>query len=609
MMRSLETRTRLMLVTFVLVALIAAPCTCSGANLLTNPGWETSLVNVQPPWISPYVNGGWTYIKTDGSGNYFWRESECTGYSTGPLYHEGSQALRVESNWPSATAMQWQAYQDVGITGGQSFTASAWVVTVDDVNGTGWGFGSTSDDWAGVVVEELNSSDAVIATHQAGFTNAVPTYREATVTFETLAAAVKLRFKVSALMHGNYTQGHVSFDDTSLVTAAGPPPPSNVLVGQWTFDHYGGTGPLENKAPGVTWSTLAYGGYGGKVSNGSLVLPTWYNPSNSTYYQSYARTMLQTDLGPSGYFQDSTVVIWIKWPGYDPSFKGCLTTLAKFPTTEWSAPEMKTQETILHVPADTFADGTRWGSFRSWEQWWPVPGGTFQQYSQWARPGTPYPDTPTDKWVKIAQVISVDDHTIPDGTVTPTGKWHLTMYGDFGDGNGLVQIGGTASWPYSWSWVNFFGQAGSNCLENPATGPRYDGFGLMDWQNWVTPQAEGQIEFDEARIYSGVLTRDEIAALAPVTGRTVGSSTKALYDPLAQLGAKMADWTLWGKVTPLDPPDEDNFSLDDGSGKPVQVFYPGHGLIGGEFVTVTGSVEFNELGGPILRAGSLTILN
>ncbi|MCL5103410.1 MAG: PEP-CTERM sorting domain-containing protein [Armatimonadetes bacterium] len=233
----LRTSVKLSLVAVVLtmMVLLGASSVCSAANLLINPGWETSLVNVQPPWTSPYVNGGWTYIKTDGSGNYFWRESECTGYSTGPLYHEGSQALRVESNWQQNGGMSWLAYQDVAITGGASYTASAWVVTTDDI--AGYGFGEWSDpryggeDWAGVVVEELNASDAVIGTHQVGFADAVPSYREAAMTFGTTTDAVKLRFGLKTFGHWKYTQGHVTYDDTSLAVATVPEPGSLLALG------------------------------------------------------------------------------------------------------------------------------------------------------------------------------------------------------------------------------------------------------------------------------------------------------------------------------------------------------------------------------------------
>ncbi|MHB9037154.1 MAG: PEP-CTERM sorting domain-containing protein [Armatimonadota bacterium] len=209
----------------VLLAMVVAPSACS-ANLLTNPGWESDAPNIGASATTPYSSGGWTYVKTDGNGSYFWKESECTGYSTGPLYHEGSQAMRLESNWQQNGGMDWLIYQDVAATGGLSYTASAWVVATDDM--AGWGFGGWPGDWAGVVVQELNASNTVIGSHQVGFTTPSSAYREATMTFGTSIETVKLRYELKTFGHWRYTQGHVSYDDTSLVAAV--PEPGSLLA-------------------------------------------------------------------------------------------------------------------------------------------------------------------------------------------------------------------------------------------------------------------------------------------------------------------------------------------------------------------------------------------
>ncbi|MHB9037153.1 MAG: hypothetical protein ACYC64_10820 [Armatimonadota bacterium] len=398
--------------------------------------------------------------------------------------------------------------------------------------------------------------------------------------------AGQIEFDEARVYSGAMTQAEIA----ALAPVVAPPSGAS-LVGHWTFDHYNSTGPLENKAPGVSWSTMALGGYDGKVSNGALVLPTWQDPNTGTWNQSYASTMLQTDLGVNGYSKEITQVIWLKWPGFDPTFFGRLTNLAKFASNEWWPGGQFSGDSILYQNG-----GLTWGDYRIWEE---LVGGNLTIGSSFVMPGGPNP--PTDKLIKIAQVISYLN----------SDSYLLNMYGDFGDGSGMVQLGVTGVIPAS--QLNAFGQASSNCLIDPAGGPRYDGFGLMEWGNWVTPQRPSQIEFDEARVYTGAMSQSEIAALSPTAGTTVGTSIKSLYDPLAQTAAGMTTWTLWGKAIAIDPliPDPDNFYIDDGSGKTAQVHYVGHGLVcdGTEYVSVTGDLEFNELGGAILRAGSITIQN
>ncbi|MCL5103601.1 MAG: PEP-CTERM sorting domain-containing protein [Armatimonadetes bacterium] len=225
-MRTVEMRTRLLLVVLVLVALVVVPSACSAANLLTNPGWESGATNVWPGNPTPVTNDGWTYVKTDGDGYYFWRESELTGYSTGPLYHDGVQAMRAESNLlHNPVANEMLIYQDVAATPGASYAASAWIVATEDI--AGWGFGGWSDDWAGVIVKELNASDVVVDTHQVGFTTPSSAYRQAAMTFGTTANTVKLRYEMRTLLHSHWSQGHVTYDDTSLAMV---PEPSSLLA-------------------------------------------------------------------------------------------------------------------------------------------------------------------------------------------------------------------------------------------------------------------------------------------------------------------------------------------------------------------------------------------
>lgn len=378
--------------------------------------------------------------------------------------------------------------------------------------------------------------------------------------------------------------GAMNASDIQALTPA--PAPAKRLVGQWTFDDYLRTGPLENKAPGASWVPLTLIGTGAAAADGKLVLPRYFS---STWKQCSATTMLAEDLGPSGYFREVTHVVWLRWPGLDPSGEETrVAQLMKFSTNAFNNSNWRAGHSIVFwAPADT-----NWATHRSYE--YLDAGGVLQKTVQWAYFGGP--DPPTDRYIKIAEVLRYEDAT----------GYEVAMYWDIGDGNGLVQLGSTAA--LSYEQVNAFGQCGTDCLVAASGGKRYDGYGLMDFC-WVVPQLAGEILFEETRIYAGALTPAEIAALRYVgepepPKPIVGASLKSLGEPIVQSVVDNYDWMLWGAVTVIDG---DSFTIDDGSGEPVKVIAPSHGLNDTNYVSVRGSL-FLGASPRILTMKSMNVL-
>jgi len=276
-----------------------------------------------------------------------------------------------------------------------------------------------------------------------------------------------------------------------------------VLVGQWTFDNSGGSSPLSNKAPGVTWDALSLNGTGAAISEGRLTLPRYQ--VGGSWVQSNATTMLKTDLGSGGYFKELTQVAWVKWSGFNTASDWArLVSLGKFATAVHDAGSEKALQSIVMKATD---DMFNWGSDRKWE----YMDGVLQVGSQSLACGGS--DPPTDRYIKIAQVVrqKLD------------GDYELTTYWDIGAG--LVQVG--AAQTIAADDINAFGQYDTNCLVDPSGGKRYDGLGLMDVCPSV-PQSAGEISFEEVRLYAGAMDAADIADLQyvpPPPPRLVGQWT------------------------------------------------------------------------------------
>lgn len=256
-------------------------------------------------------------------------------------------------------------------------------------------------------------------------------------------------------------------------------------IGVWDFE---GSSVLDNKVTAVNWEPLILNGTGAAVNNGQLVLPRYI--SGSTWYQSSATAMLKSDLGSNGYFKEMTQVAWVYWPGFTSQHYGRLTSFMKFSVPTYSASSPKVAQSILY---GGYSSSDKWRSYRRWEY---VSGENVLSSSRYLSIGGVEP--PTDKWIKIAQVLHRVDAS----------SYEVVMYWD--TGTGLQQLGSGVIIPAS--EVSSFGQYDTYCLEGASGGKRYDGFGIMDSTSRV-PAVSGSIYFEEIRLYPAALTVSEIESL------------------------------------------------------------------------------------------------
>ncbi len=107
------------------------------------------------PWhfrFSPGIN---CYIYPESI--YEWRK---------PRIRDGKEAISQVTDGGGTMEL----YQDVVVDPNQPLVASAWVLGLD-VQGDGQGFGAGPEDFAGLVVQELDLQDRVLVTHErAGIT-------------------------------------------------------------------------------------------------------------------------------------------------------------------------------------------------------------------------------------------------------------------------------------------------------------------------------------------------------------------------------------------------------------------------------------------------------
>lgn len=164
------------------------------------------------------------------------------------------------------------------------------------------------------------------------------------------------------------------------------------LVGQWTFDGNGGTGALENKAAGVSWSSLNLIGSGATITeDGKLVLARYLY---GQWRQSSATTMLKTDLGPDGYFREMTQVLWIKWPGFDTTATwASIAGMVKVTTEDYDVTNQSLTKAAQRVIMKA-TDNWNWGAHRVYEK----SDNTVAVL--WAKNGGS--DPPTDRFIKLA---------------------------------------------------------------------------------------------------------------------------------------------------------------------------------------------------------------
>ncbi len=92
---------------------------------------------------------------------------------------------------------------------------------------------------------------------------------------------------------------------------------------------------------------------------------------------------------------------------------------------------------------------------------------------------------------------------------------------------------------------------------------------------------------------------------AAYANRTYGASNRAACDAAAVAASPACTWVLWGRVAVSN---SNEFTIDDGSGNPIQVIFTNHGLVNGDFATVSGTLD-TTLTPPVLTAAAVSKIN
>lgn len=185
-----------------------------GANLLANPGFEEGGPMTLGRMGDTGSAAGWRWLFASPTQSYVWVESgfdihpEC-GL---PQPRTGKDAERTHTDGQGHTVL----YQEVAAKPATAYRASVWARAADL---HGKGFGATAGDSAGLIILELGADGRVLADHgKVGVTQACE-YTELIREFTTKPNTARIRFVLDTVIGGRYDEGHVTYDDCSLVAA------------------------------------------------------------------------------------------------------------------------------------------------------------------------------------------------------------------------------------------------------------------------------------------------------------------------------------------------------------------------------------------------------
>jgi len=188
------------------------PAGSTPGNLLVNPGFETGLPGALGRLGETAGGGGWQYLFASPSQSYIWPESAYAIHPDWglPEIRTGQDALRTHTDGQGHTMI----YQEVPVVPGMTYRASVFVRAVDL---RGKGFGTQPGDSAGLVLQELGPGGEVLVDHGKVAVTEAGDYRELTKTFTASEKTARVRFILDTVIGGSYDQGHVTYDDCSLV--------------------------------------------------------------------------------------------------------------------------------------------------------------------------------------------------------------------------------------------------------------------------------------------------------------------------------------------------------------------------------------------------------
>ncbi len=181
-------------------------------NLLMNPGFEETERGATMLRGTQHDVTGWTYEFAGPMKSYIWQERDYSQHPPWglPEFHSGHGAIRTHSDGNGQTMI----HQDVEVVPNTRYTASVWVRAVDL---HGKGFGQNKKDAAGLLIMELNAQGKVVHQYEKAKVTKSGPYTQLTKTFTTNASTSQVRFILNTLIHCPYEEGHVTYDDCSLM--------------------------------------------------------------------------------------------------------------------------------------------------------------------------------------------------------------------------------------------------------------------------------------------------------------------------------------------------------------------------------------------------------
>jgi len=162
---------------------------------------EHGVEGVRQPWRFRFTPGVHCYIYPESV--YEWRK---------PRMRSGKEAISQVTDGGGTMEL----YQDVVVNPNQALVASAWVLGLD-VQGDGQGFGAGPEDFAGLVVQELDLQDRVLVTHErAGITEATKDFEHVKLPFTTRADTAKVRVFLTSHIQCIWQKGAALLDECAL---------------------------------------------------------------------------------------------------------------------------------------------------------------------------------------------------------------------------------------------------------------------------------------------------------------------------------------------------------------------------------------------------------
>jgi hypothetical protein len=154
--------------------------------------------------------GPWTFKFSPGVACYIYPESIYTWRPK--RIFRGKEAISHVTDGGGEMRLS----QDVVVDPNTELTASAWVQGLD-VEGKGKGFGAAANDFAGVLIEELDAQGRVVRQHEkAGIRRATPDFQRVSTTLTTGPNTAKVRYTLLSHIGCIWQQGAAIFDDCAL---------------------------------------------------------------------------------------------------------------------------------------------------------------------------------------------------------------------------------------------------------------------------------------------------------------------------------------------------------------------------------------------------------